>query len=224
MYIFVVMKKILLSILAFLWVSLPLHAQKRLTEATIYYDFVVNTKNPTPGAADMLDGATSVVYLKGSRSRADFVNSLGTQTTIYDTKSGVATNLVEYGNQRFMITFTPAEWKTSNKKYENISYTIQDEFKTIAGYRCQKAVAKLDDGTTVVAYFTKDLQPVSTEFSYINKNLPGLVMEYEASQDKARVVYTVSNIDFGVVPLAKFDLPKTGFRVLSYTESLKAGK
>lgn len=215
------MNKLLLSTIFFLWAGIFAYGQKRLTEATISYDFVVNTKSATPGAADMLDGATSVVYLKANRSRADFVNSLGTQTTIYDSKTNTATNLVEYGNQRFMITFTPAEWKASNKKYENISYTIEEEFKTIAGYKCQKAVAKLDESTSVVAYFTKDLIPVNTEFLFINKNLPGLVMQYEAAHEKAKVTYTVSNIDFGVVPLSKFDLPKSGYRVMSYTESQK---
>lgn len=216
------MKKILLFITTFVLAGIVANAQKRLTEATISYDFVINTKNAAPGAADMLDGATSVVYLKGTRSRADFINSLGTQTTIYDGKTGTATNLVEYGNSRFMITFTPAEWKASNKKYENITYTIEEEFKTIAGFRCQKAVAKLDEGTSVVAYFTKDLVPVNTEFLYINKNLPGLVMQYEASQEKATVTYTVSSIDLGVVPFSKFDLPKSGYRVMTYTESLRS--
>ena len=216
------MKKILLFITTFVLFGLVVNAQKKLTEATISYDFVVNTKNKAPGAADMLDGATSVVYLKGTRSRADFINSLGTQTTIYEGKTGTATNLVEYGNSRFMITFTPAEWKASNKKYENITYTIEEEFKTIAGYRCQKVVARLDENTSVIAYFTKDLVPINTEFLYINKNLPGLVMQYEASQEKATVTYTVSSIDFGVVPFSKFDLPKSGYRVMSYTESLKS--
>ena len=36
-------------------------AQKRLTEATISYDIVINTNNAKPEAADMLDGATGVV-------------------------------------------------------------------------------------------------------------------------------------------------------------------
>lgn len=218
------MKKILFSITALLLLGLSAKAQKRLTEATISYDIVINTNNSTPGAADMIDGATSIVYLKGSSSRADFINSLGTQTTIYDGKTATAANLVDYGNQRFMITFSQNEWKSYNKKYDGLAYTFENEYKTIAGYNCQKAVGKLDDGTSFVVYFTKELKPVNNEFQYINKNLPGLAMQYEASQGKAKVTYTVSSIDFGVVPLSKFDLPKSGYRVMSYTESLKATK
>ncbi|MFV0605099.1 MAG: hypothetical protein ACK5NK_04575 [Niabella sp.] len=218
------MKKILLFLGILLIANMGGFAQKQLTEATISYDMVINTNNTTPGAADMLDGATSIVYLKGNSSRADFINSLGTQTTIYDGKTNTATSLTEYGKQRFLITFSQKEWKTYNKKYDSLSYTIENEFKTIAGYNCQKAIGKMGDGTAFVVYFCKDLKPIHNEFLYINKNLPGLAMQYEASQGKAKVTYTVSSIDFGVVPLSKFDLPKTGYSVMTYTESQNVNK
>jgi hypothetical protein len=48
-------------------------------------------------------------------------------------------------------------------------------------------------------------------------------MEYEASMGSLIVTYTVSKISFGPVAVAKFDLPKAGYRVLSYAES-KGGK
>jgi hypothetical protein len=44
-------------------------AQKKLTEATISYDILINTNNTTPQAADLLDGAVSIIYLKGNSSR-----------------------------------------------------------------------------------------------------------------------------------------------------------
>ncbi|MBK7097651.1 MAG: hypothetical protein IPH58_03920 [Sphingobacteriales bacterium] len=213
------MKKIFLSALAlFVMISVVL-GQKKLTEATIYYDIVINTNSSTPGAADLMDGATNIVYLKGNSSRADMISSLGTQSTIIDGKTNGATILKEYGDQKYMITLTPADWKNYNKKYDGVTYTIENEFKKIAGYNCQKAVGKLSDGTTFTVYFTKDLVPVNNEFQYINKNLPGLAMQYEAAQGKAKVTYTVSNIDFSIVPLAKFDLPKSGYRVMTYAES-----
>src|SRR5690606_2737928 len=120
-----------------------LSAQKRLTEATIAYDIVINTSNQTPQAADLLDGATSVIYLKGNSSRSEMISSLGTQATIIDGKSGKVTILKEYGEQKYMINMTPENWKESNRRYEGITFTFEDEFKTIAGYNCQKATGKL---------------------------------------------------------------------------------
>lgn len=206
--------------LAILFSSTQGFAQKKLTEATLSYDIVINTNNSTPQAADLLDGAVSVIYLKGNSSRAEMSSSLGTQSTIVDGKSGNVTILKDYGEQKYMINMTPDNWKQSNKKYEGITFTYENEFKTIAGYNCQKAIGKLADGSTFTVYFTKDLIPVNKDFQYLNKNLPGLAMQYEANLGKQKVTYTLSNINFNPIPAAKFELPKSGYRVMTYDESV----
>ena len=86
-------------------------AQRKLTEATISYDIVINTSNAKPQGADLLDGATSVIYLKGNSSRSEMVSSLGTQATIVDGKTGNVAILKEYGDQKYMIRLTPDNWK-----------------------------------------------------------------------------------------------------------------
>ncbi|MFT4093937.1 MAG: hypothetical protein QM640_09850 [Niabella sp.] len=211
----------LLYLLHFILLIQVAAAQKRLTEATIYYDVVINTNNNSPKAADMLDGSTSITYVKGALSRSDFISALGSQSTIFDAKAGTATNIREYGSKKFLITYNNDEWKTYNKKYDGITYKIEKEYKKIAGYNCQKATGKLSDGTVFTVYFTRELIPSNTDFQYINKNLPGLAMQYDASRGNVKVTFTVSNVDFSVVPLAKFDLPKTGYRVMSFTEFSK---
>ncbi len=215
------MKKIpkILFVIALLISSVPVMAQRKLTEATISYDIVINTSNATPKAADLLDGATSVIYLKGNSSRSEMVSSLGTQATIIDGKTADVTILKDYGEQKYMIKMTPDNWKESNKKYEGVTFTYFNEYKTIAGYNCQKAIGKLADNNTFTVYFTKDLEPVNKDFQYLNKNLPGLAMQYEASIGKLMVTYTVSSINFNPVPQSKFDLPKSGYRVMTYEES-----
>jgi GLPGLI family protein len=212
-------KNLYIALLSLLIFSASATAQKKLTEATISYDIVINTSNTTPQAADLLDGATSVIYLKGNSSRSEMVSSLGTQATVIDGKSGDVTILKDYGEQRYMIKMTPVNWKESNKKYDGITFTYYDEYKMIAGYNCQKAVGRLSDSSTFTVYFTKDLVPVNKDFQYLNRNLPGLAMQYEASLGKLLVTYTVANINFNPVPQAKFDLPKSGYRVMTYEES-----
>src|SRR5258706_4131347 len=197
-------------------------AQKSITEATISYDIVISNSNPNPQIADMLDGATSIVYLKGPSSRSEMISSLGTQSTIIDGKTGNVTVLKDYGEQKYMITMTPGNWKESNKKYEGVNFDFIDEYKTIVGYKCQTALGKFADGATFTVFFTKDLVPQNKDFQYLNRNLPGLALQYEASFGKLMVTYTVSNINFNPVPVAKFDVPKSGYRVMTYDESKKA--
>src|SRR5688572_27144969 len=203
------MKKInsIVALTFLLFVSCDqLFAQKKLTEATISYDIVINTNNTTPKAADLLDGAISVIYLKGNSSRSEMISSLGTQSTIVEGKSGNVTILKDYGEQKYMITLKPDNWKQLNKKYEGVTFTYENEYKTIAGYSSQKAIGTLADGTTFSVYFTRDLVPVNKDFQYLNKNLPGLAMQYEAKLGDKQVTYTVSSINFNPVPAAKFDL------------------
>ncbi|MET0637807.1 MAG: DUF4412 domain-containing protein [Chitinophagaceae bacterium] len=215
------MKKFLsvvLSVIALATAS-GVAAQKKLTEATITYDIVINTNNPSPQAADLLDGAVSIIYLKGNSSRSEMRSSLGTQSTIVDGKTGNVTILKDYGEQKYMISLTPENWKASNKKYEGIKFKYEDDYKTIAGYNCQKATGILADGSTFTVYFTRDLVPVNKDFQYLNKDLPGLALQYEATLGKQKVTYTVSNVNFSPVPAAKFDLPKSGYRIVTFDET-----
>ncbi len=219
------MKKItcILTAITTLTASTQLMAQRKLTEATITYDIVINTSNEKPQAADLLDGATSVIYLKGNSSRSEMISSLGSQATIIEGKTGNVVILKEYGEQRYMIRMTPDNWKQSNKKYEGVKFTYLNEYKTIVGYNCQKAIGKLTDSTSFTVYFTRDLVPVNKDFQYLNKNLPGLAIQYEATMGKMIVTYTVSNINFNPVPQAKLDMPKSGYRVMTYEESKGEG-
>ncbi len=195
-------------------------AQKKLTEGTISYDIVINTNSDKPQAADFLDGATSTVYIKGTKSRTEMVSSLGTQATIIDGSKGAITVLKEYGTQKYMIPMTTSQWKDANQKFENVTFTFNDNAtKTILGYKCRQAIGKVADGTSFTVWYTTDLVPETNDFQYANRSLPGLAMEYESNMGSLKVIYTVSKISFNPVPAAKFDLPKSGYRVLTYEES-----
>jgi len=209
------------SIVAFslLFLSVNLFAQKRITEGTISYDIVVNTGNTNPSIADMFDGATSIVYLKGYLSRFERVSSLGVEATITNAKTGNVNVLKEYGEQKYMITMTPDNWKDANKKYKDIAFTFLDEYKEIAGYKCQKALGKTTDGSEINVFFTKELIADNRDFEYAYKSLPGLAMEYETNIGSLKVTYRVSKVSFNIVPASKFELPKSGFRVMTYEES-----
>lgn len=196
-----------------------LFAQRRITEGTISYDIVVNTGNTNPSIADMFDGATSIVYLKGYMSRFERVSSLGVESTIVDGKTGNVNVFKEYGEQKYWITMTSENWKDANKKYKDIAFSFTEEYKEIAGYKCQKAIGKTADGTEIKVFFTRGLIADYRDFEYAYKSLPGLAMEYETIIGSLKVTYTVSKISFNIVPSSKFELPKSGFRVMTYNES-----
>jgi GLPGLI family protein len=195
-------------------------AQKKFTEGTITYDIVINTGTDKPQNADFLDGATSAVYIKGAKTRTEMVSPLGTQSTIIDKANNTIVILKEYGEQKYMIHLRPQDWKEANAKYEEVEFSYDPSAtKTILGYKCSKATGKLKDGTTFTVWYTTDLLPENRDFQYANRALPGLALEYETNMGSLKVTYTVSKINFNPVAAAKFDIPKSGFRVLTYEES-----
>ncbi|GAC1423384.1 MAG: hypothetical protein NVS1B13_15350 [Flavisolibacter sp.] len=211
--------KLWLLVLVGQWV-LTAQGQKKFTEGTLLYDIVINTGTQKPQNADYFDGATSAVYLKGNKSRTEMISSLGSQSTIIDDPNNSIVILKEFGAQKYMIKLTSLEWKEANKKYEGVKFSFDGgATKMILGYSCKKAMGRLEDGTSFSLWYTPDLLVENKDFQYVNKDLPGLAMEYETVLGNTKVTYTVSKISFSPVAASKFDLPKSGFRIMNYAES-----
>lgn len=196
---------------------------RRLSEATITYSVSIRTANTEPRAADLMDGAQNIVYLKGNLSRSDLSSALGHQSTVVDSKTGAVSVIKEYGEQRYLIHLTPDEWRASNKAYDSVRYQYTGVTKQIVGYSCEQAIGTWQDGNTYTVFFTRALQPVNHEFQYLNRNLPGLALEYQAKLGRGELTYTATAINFDPVPHQQFELPTSGYRVMTYEES-KGGR
>jgi GLPGLI family protein len=196
------------------------NAQKTISEGTITYDISIEPKSKDmKNGAGGLNGAKTIIYLKGGLCRTDMNSSLGTETTIYNSKIGNAVILKEYSGQKLMITLTKENWESKNKKFIGITFENTTDTKVIDGYNCIRAIAKLKDGSAITVYYTPDLTIMNKEYSQIFKNLPGFPLEYELETEKLTFKYKVDKIDFSPLPASKFDFPKSGYRVLTYDES-----
>ena len=214
-----------LGLLAFLLTgSTVVSGQKVMAEGTLVYDMSIQTGNAVPQKGDALDGATTTVYLKGNNSRTEMVSVLGNETTIHNAKTGAAVILKEFSGQKLMIKLTRENWEAKNKAYQDISFSLTGETKTIAGYPCKKAIAKMSDGKSFAVYYSPDLVPANKEYDPTFANLPGLAMEYEIESGKMKFKYTLSKISYEAVQIAKFDFPTSGYRVMTYEENQQLKK
>ena len=217
------MKRVLLFSLLVL-AMLAANAQKKVADITIVYDAVINTGAAEPKLADAFDGATTTVYQKGNLSRSEMVSALASFTTIHDARSGAAVVMQEVGGQKLLIRLTSDDWKDKNRKYEGIKFTNTNETKTLAGYTCKKAVATLKDGTSFTVFYTTDIVPENTDYKSQFNGLNGLPLEYELTQGSLNIRYVVAQVNLNPVPVSKFDIPKTGYREMTYEESKKGRK
>lgn len=212
-------RKALLIFTFFTAIAFSAVAQKKVSEMTLVYDAVVSTGSADPKLADAFDGAVTTIYIKGSQSRSEMVSALFTSTTIHDSKTGTAVVLREVSGQKLLIRLKPEDWDDKNKRYRGITFTDDADTKVIAGYKCTKAIAKAADGSTFTVYYTKDIVPENKDYDYQFRSLPGLPLEYEMVRGNLKIKYTVSQINLNPVPASKFDIPKSGYREMTYSES-----
>lgn len=212
------MKKGFLSIALIVSAYSQVFAQeaKVISDCIILYKVSVEDSKADSQFVKAMRGTTKVVYIKGAKSRSDLITPRFKQTTLFDEKSDSTIILRELGNTKYISYLTSTKRTEQNKKYDGIQFNPTTDKKTILGYECKKVVAKLGDGSTYNVYYTTSIIPSNKEYEYQFKDLPGFVLEYEAESEdgKTKISYTAAQITLVPVPVARFDIPKSGYRVL----------
>jgi GLPGLI family protein len=179
----------------------------------------VETGSGEPKIADMFDGATTTIYLKGNKSKTELISSLGREATIYDAVSGTGVILKDYSGQKLMITLTATNWAQNNSKYEGIVFQNTGETQKIAGFTCKKAIAKLKNGESFTVYYTTEVNLANKSYDAQFKTLPGLPVQYEMQTPKLKLKFTLASISYNPIPASEFEIPSSGYRVLTYDET-----
>ncbi len=102
-------------------------SQKVLKELTLNYNISIESVDEDPALSKSLDGATLSVSIKGSDSRADMISSLGSESNLYDSKTGKGFILKEYSGQKLMITMNRENWMQKNKYFQNLKFNIDNK-------------------------------------------------------------------------------------------------
>ena len=199
-------------------------AQKEVNEATISYKISIVSLNDKNAISKPLDGATLNLYITKTESRSDMVNTLGKESNLFDAISGNGVILKEYSGQKLMIKLTRDNWMQKNQYFRNMKFSIDNTEQKIGGYNCKKATAKTDEGKEFVVYFMADVKLANKDYNNAFAQLPGIPVQYEWESGNLKFTYTLSGISYENVPASKFDIPKSGFRVMTYDESQQLKK
>jgi len=192
-------------------------SQKRLGDLTLVYNSTItNTKDSTKKIS-----STTSFFIKGNLCRSEVTSNMFSSVTIYDSKTGSGVLLKEVNGQKLLIRMNEDNWNQKNRRYANLNFTKTNESKSIAGYYCSQAKASTADGFDITVFYTRDLIPENKFYDPPFKNLEGLPLEYELTKGDLHIKYTLVSINLNPVPASKFDIPTSGYRELTYEESLK---
>jgi hypothetical protein len=217
-------KLLLSALIVFSVTAKNVHAQKSVNEAVLNYTISTESTNDKAAMAKALEGATLTVYIKGTHSRTDMTSTLGTESNFYDSKSGSGTILKQYSGQKLMITLNSNNWAQKNKNFQNLKFSIDNNELSIAGYTCKKATARSADGTEIIVYYYPNVVLLNKQYDNAFPQLAGIPVQYELQSGALKFKYTLSNISYDPVPSSKFEIPKTGYRIMSYEETQQLKK
>ncbi len=199
-------------------------SQRVITDATLKYNIVIKksgdkNNNATPNA-------TYQLFIKGNQTKSDFINSIGTETSIYNSKTEKGVILKEYSGQKLMINLTKQDWLTQNQLFRNIDFKFENTEKKINGTVCKMATAILQNGGKLTVYYDTAINILNNNYTIAFPSIPGIPVQFENFINGVTYVYTLAGINYEVLSSNVFDIPKSGYRVISYQDaiSLKKGE
>jgi len=192
-------------------------SQKKVGDLTMVYNSTITNAQDTGRKIS----STTSFYIKGNLCRSEVASNLYSSVTIYDSKTSSGVLLKEVNGQKLLIRMNEENWNQKNRRYANLNFTKTNESKSIAGYFCTQAKASTADGFDITVFYTRDLIPENKMYDPPFKNLDGLPLEYELTKGNLHIKYSLVSINLNPVPASKFDIPTSGYRELTYEESLK---
>lgn len=188
---------------------------KLYIEYTVYDGYLNDSIFTSVRKGDLYIGKKGSVYIYQTESVENFIQKLGESIENENLKKIVAEGFRSDSNfkkdlSRVFIKLNDSENCLEKKKVNNIDMWLSDtvsyhfkpenEFKTVASYRCQKAIGKNLNGSEVVVWFTEDIPITSGPLNVYG--LPGLILEVYSPQRK--IFYKAVAITSDQIPDQQF--------------------
>jgi GLPGLI family protein len=184
---------------------------KIVSDCTIIY----SVSNADADSKNDFKDASKTIYISGKQIRIDINSNAFSQTIFYNDNTGEVTVLKNIGATKYMSTYNAADWQKENNVYKGIKISLTNNRKKILGYDCKEAILQLQNGNTYTVYYIPGVVPSVTENDFEFKKVPGLVLQYEASINNEKIRYTATYLNFDPVPAFKFEIPKSGYKILN---------
>ena len=147
----------------------------------------------------------TLYYVKGNMIRTEVPQLMGSyQVVIFNTEKNEGAMLMDMAGAKQAVTMSSEYLKAQEEKLGQSTPEIKylNEYKTIAGYKCQKAIVTQNEQATIV-YFTDKIPNVGQNF----KGLKGMALQYSVEKNGLKSTETASTVLFQTVPDSTFEIP-----------------
>lgn len=188
------MKKVFSLLASLLCVMVALGQVK---EGKVTFNMQFNSDDPqVQSQIGILQGSKMIMYFSPEFNRVELsMGGMMEVTTIADVKSKESLVLMGGMMGQKAIKMNADDLKNIDVKKPAIKKT--SETKTIAGYKCVKYIVTTDE-TVVNIWTTNDLVAAKDGMQYVNEEIPGFPLEFEASVMGMSLVGTASEVQKGL--------------------------
>lgn len=220
--------KSLIIHLLFAFFPLLLFSQVVLPEATLTYDFSVETGGKATPADTNVSGQKLIIYLKGALSRTDHISSLGRDISVYDPKAGTGFLTREYSGQKLLVRVKTEEWQQEYSFYRNLDFKDDEGVYPVGGYSCRKTKELKSPGKIYhyTVYYDPSIQIPNKTYELAFPQISGLPVRIEMRHEKTVYRFELAGLDREVINPSLFEIPRKGYNTISYSEmkSMEKGK
>jgi len=189
------MKKLLVLFAVTLATSVMSYAQMK--EGHITYEIDVSSdEEGMEMAVMMLNGSTLDIYFSDDKARTDMdMGSMMSMTTILDNGTGEILMLMGGMMGKTAVKTTTDE--LSEEDPEEVEYSIEltKEKKTIAGYKCKKAIISDENGDEMEFWYTEEIPTTSTDKKSAVGQLPGQALEYALNKNGLLMSFVATKVE-----------------------------
>ena len=199
------------------FLSASVWAQRTVSDAKIVYKMDLPAEQLQLDAK--LQGSTLIQYIKGAYSRIDINFNIVHYTYLLNSKEETLTTLIDEHGNKYLIKADKQQYLKDLQQYEGVKFTDQPGTKEIAGYKCKRAIGTMPDGQTFEVYYTTDLIPENRQYNRRFVNLKGMPLEFEIlAKNNTKMRVTAVKVELYPIPASYFDVPKSGYKVVSQQE------
>lgn len=155
-----------------------------------YFDLYFTTEKTLYKPGREVESATKLWFAQSPANDNVVLTDMGTEK--------VKANKTVY-EQKFLV----------NDTVRKIEWKIYDEMRTIANYRCRKAVGKMWDSVYVVAYYTDDIMVSGGPEMFAG--LPGMILQ--VAIPRLHTTWIAQNIDIAKPKETDFTVSEKGKKV-----------
>lgn len=209
------MKRFFLAVIILI-AFLSLNAQENF-QGSIIFDIKLEGESIDPQMSAMMPKEVKL-YMDTDKVCTEQKTMFSNQKVIIDAKEKMLWILMSMMGQNIAIHSTFDEMMGQTQNVDDISIEYLEEYKTIAGYKCQKVVMKNDESNTI-AYVTDQIKGFKNMYldNPVYNQMKGFILESTSDVNGINVIMSAREVKKEKVDASVFEIPDS-YQKLTMTE------